>query len=123
MYENYKLCETLTPSEICFVVEQYSKGAFIRQFHEHVPKLYFSEDARRNVLRAPVVHFSEMGASAIVRCYMNGRGRRKAPNTRSELDMIVSYPEAGVFRTYCGINTKAWSDQVISAGNFREKVG
>jgi hypothetical protein len=122
MYENYSLCETLTASEICFVVEQYSEGNFIRQFHEHVPKSRFSQDARLNVLRALVMHFSGMGASEIVRCHMNGRGRRRAPNTRSELDMIVTYPEAGALRTYCGINTHAWSDQVISASSFRPKV-
>lgn len=123
MYENYKLCETLTASEICFVVEQYSKGDFIRQFHEHVRKSWFSDDARRNVLRALVMHFSEMGASAIVQCHMNARGCPRAPNTRSELDMIVSYPEAGVLRTYCGIDTKAWSDHVIAGWNFRQKPG
>jgi len=123
MYENHKICDTLTASEIYFVVEQYSNGDFIRRFHEHVLKSCFSGDARQNVLRALVVRFSRMDASAIVRCYMNGRGHKRIPNTRLELGMIVSYPEAGVLRTYCGINTKAWSDQVILASNFRQIVG
>lgn len=62
MYENYKLCERLKPSDLCLVVEQYQEGKFLRKFHEHVPKSRLSEDARRSLLCALVMHFSGMGA-------------------------------------------------------------
>src|SRR5579863_822940 len=110
MYDNYRLCETLGPSETCFVVQQYDKGQFTRKFHEHIPKSRLTEDARRNLLRALVMHFSGMGAESIVRCHLNRRGR--TPAADNSLNMVVSYPEPGVLRTYCGANTSAWSDQV-----------
>lgn len=117
MYENYKLCERLKPSELCLVVEQYQEGKFLRKFHEHVPKSRLSEDARRSLLRALVMHFSGMGAESIVHCHLNSRGRTPAFSNRLKLD--VSYPEPGVLRTYCGANTKAWSDHVIDPTTFR----
>jgi hypothetical protein len=117
MYENYKLCDSLKPSEICFVVEEYDKGKFIRKFHEHVPKSRLSAEARGSVLCALVMHFSGMGAESIVRCHLNRRGGR--PSFDNSLFMVVSYPEAGVLRTYCGANTKAWSDHVIVPTKFR----
>src|SRR6266851_7957971 len=117
MYENYKLCETLKPSDVCIVVEQYDKGNFTQQFHEHVPKLRLSDDARRNLMRALVMCFSEMGGESIVRCHLNSRG--KIPAADNRLNMVTSYPEPGVFRTYCGTNTKSWIDQVITPDQFR----
>ena len=117
MYDNHTLCETLMPSEICIVVEQYFEGAFTRQFHEHVPRSRLSDAARGALLRALVIHFSRMGAESIVRCHLNDRGR--SPLADSCLSMVVRYPEAGVLRTYCGANTSAWSDQVIVPSKFR----
>ena len=116
MYETYKLCDRLKPSEICLVVEQYIKGIFIRKFHEHVPKSRLSHDARINLLRALVIHFSGIGAETIVRCYLNKRGR--APEADNRLRIVTSYPEPGVLRAYCGSNTAAWSDQVIAPSKF-----
>jgi hypothetical protein len=107
MYENYRLCETLTASEICFVVQQYNEGKFTGKFHAHVPKSRLSDDARRNVLRALVIHFSGMSAELIVNCHLNSRGRR--PPADNRLNIVVSRPEAGVLRWYCGGDTQAWS--------------
>jgi hypothetical protein len=117
MFDNYNLCDSLTPLDTCFVVEKYDNGTFIRKFHEHVPKSRLSADARTSVLRALVMHFSGMGAESIVRCHLNKRGRTPAFDNR--LFMVVSYPEPGVLRTYCGANTIAWSDQVIVPTKFR----
>jgi hypothetical protein len=121
MYDNYKLCETLASSEICFVVEQYNEGKFTRKFHEHMPKSRLSDNARSNVLRALVMHFSGMGAESIVRCHLNSRGRTPAADNRLNISH-VSYPEAGVLRLSCGWNTKAWSDQAIAPTEFRRTV-
>ncbi len=118
MYENYKLCDRLKPSEVCLVVEQYNaKGTFTRKFHEHAPKSRLSDDARRNLLRALVIHYSGIGAETIVRCYLNTRGR--TPAADNSLRMVTSYPEPGVLRSHCGTNTRAWSDQVIASVKFR----
>ncbi len=111
MYEHHKLCDRLKPSEICVVVEQYTEGIFIRKFHEHVPKSRLSIDARINLLRALVIHFSGLGAETIVRCFLNKRG--KTPAANDSLRIETSYPEPGVLRDYCGSNTVAWSDQVM----------
>jgi len=93
MYENYKLCKTLTPSDICFVVEQYNEGKFTREFHEHIPKSRLSDDARRSVLCALVMHFSAMSAESIVRSHLNSRGR--TPPADNRLNIRVSYPKPG----------------------------
>jgi hypothetical protein len=118
MFENYKLCDTLEPFEICLVVEQYTEGTFTRKFHEHVPKHRLSNDSRLNLLRALVVQFSSLGPETLVHCYLNTRGR--TPPFDNSLLIAVSYPEPGVLRTYCGTNTKAWSDQVIMPASFRD---
>jgi hypothetical protein len=117
MFDNYKLCDTLKPSDTCFVAEEYDKGEFVRKFHEHVPKSRLSADARTSVLRALVMHFSGIGPKSIVCCHLNKRGR--TPAFDNSLRMVVSFPELGVLRTYCGANTKAWSDQVIVPTKFR----
>ncbi len=116
MYENHKLCADLTPSEFCLVVEQYKEGLFIRKFHEHVPKHRLSKDARINLLRALVIHFSGLGAETILGCYLNERGKTPPAN---KFRIVTSYPEPGVLRTYCGSDTSAWSDQVIVKETFR----
>jgi hypothetical protein len=117
VYESYKLCDDLKPSEICLIVEQYKDGAFTRKFHEHVPKSRLSNDARVNLLRALVVRFSGIGPETIVHCYLNEKGQRPAAD--NSLLIVVGHPEPGVLRTYCGANTTAWSDQVIAPSSFR----
>jgi hypothetical protein len=97
MYENYKLCERLSPNEICFVVEQYHEGKFAQKFHEHFPKSRMSDEARRNVLRALVIHFSQMGPEQIVHCYLNERGKQPSHDGSLEI-RATDYPEPGVLR-------------------------
>jgi len=116
MYENYKICDRLKPSEICLVVERYTEGEYTREFHMHVPKHRLSTDARRNLLRVLVLHFKGSSAEAIVQSSLNMQG--KSPPTKT-FQWSESYPEPGVFRTYCGANTVAWSDQVIDPTTFR----
>jgi hypothetical protein len=116
--DNSTLCATLTPSEVCLVVEQYREGRFSREFHEHVPKSRLSKEGRLHLLRALVVHFSQMGPETIVRCYLNKRGRN--PEAVNGFPFHVTYPERGVLRTYCGANTNAWSDEVIAPADFRK---
>jgi hypothetical protein len=121
-YENYKLCDELKPREICLVVERYDQGKFTRKFHEHVPRFRLSSDARANLLRALVIRVSSLGAETIVRCHLNARGKTP-PADEGNLRFVVTYPERGVLRTYCGTNTKAWFDQVIQPSEFRRDVG
>jgi len=122
MYENFRLCEGLKSSEICLVVEQYDKGLFTRRFHEHVPKSRLSNDARVHLLRALVIHFSRMGPRNIVACHLNKKGPTPSADSGT-LHMFTSYPEPGVLRFYCGLDTKAWSDQVIAPSKFRPGQG
>jgi len=121
MFENYKLCDELKPREICLVVEQYEKGEFTRKFHKHVPRSRLSTDARINLLRALVMRVSDMGAETIVQCHLNKRGKTPHADDHS-LRFVVARPEPGVLRSYCGINTKAWSDEVIQPSRFRRDV-
>ncbi len=116
MYENHKLCDSLKPSEICLVVEQYTEGIYIRKFHEHVPKHRLSNSARTNLLRTLVLHFSGASAEAIVSSSLNKRGRSPPAMT---FQWATSYPEPGVLRFYWGTDTIAWSDQVIVPEKFR----
>ena len=116
MYENHKLCDSLKSSEICLVVEQYTEGIYLRKFHEHVPKHRLSNSARTNLLRTLVLHFSGASAEAIVSSSLNKRGRSPPAMT---ILCTASYPESGVLRFYCGTDTVAWSDQVISPKDFR----
>ncbi len=119
MYENHKLCDSLKPSEICLVVEQYTEGIYIRKFHEHVPKHRLSNSARTNLLRTLVLHFSGASAEAIVSSSLNKRGR--SPPAMPLL-WATSYPEPGVLRSYRGTDTVAWSDQVITPEKFRRSA-
>lgn len=120
MYENYKLCDKLKPREICLVVAQYERGIFKRKFHDHVPRSRLSNDERINLLRALVVKFSGISAETIVRCHLNAKG--KTPPADRGLRIVVAYPERGVMRSYCGTNTKSWSDEVIQSDKFRRHV-
>jgi hypothetical protein len=117
MYENHKLCEKLKPKEICLVVEQYKEGIFERQYHDHVPAHRLSNDAMKNLLHSLVLKFESNEPGTIVRSYLNERG--KEPRTH-KLVWHVTYPEPGVLRKYCGTNTHAWADRVISADKFRK---
>ncbi len=116
IYENYKLCADLTPSEICLVVQQYKEGEIIRKFHKHVPKSRLNQDEQTNLLRALVIHFSGVGPETLSQHFLNKRG--KTPSA-IQLQYVISYPEPGVLRTYCGVNTTAWSDKVIAPEGFR----
>jgi hypothetical protein len=116
MYDNFELCDRLNPKEICPIVEQYREGVFERKFHEHVPRHRLSEDALRYLLIALVLKFENNEPWTVVRTYLNGRG--KDPSAH-RLAWHVTYPEAGVIRKYCGTNTHAWADQIISADKFR----
>jgi hypothetical protein len=123
MYEPYKLCCELKPSDWCFVIEQYVEGNFERQFHQHVPRSRLSVPVAMNLLQALVVRFdgrTGMGADQIVSAYLNKRGR--TPSASVALRIITSYPEPGVIRRYCGANTKAWADQVIAKWDFRTET-
>jgi hypothetical protein len=117
MYDKFKLCSRLKPSEICLVVQQYREGVTSQKYHEHIPKHRISTDQLVNLLRALVVHFSRMGPELIVSSYLNSRGR--IPTAEPGLHIVVAFNEPGVKRMYCGSNIMAWSDQVIVPAEFR----
>ena len=120
MYDNYKLCPDLRPADICIVVEQYADGKFERCFHLHVRKSRLPQRARAELLHTLVARFygfTGMGFDLIVSCYLNTRA--KEPPHEKHLELSKSYPEPGVLRHYCGDNTRAWCDIVISPMHFR----
>jgi hypothetical protein len=119
MYENHKLCEKLKPKEICLVVEQYKQGIIERQYHEHVPKHRLSESALQHLLMALALKFENNEPRTIVRSHLNERGREPSAH---KLMWHVTYPEPGVLRKYCGTDTCAWADQVVSADRFRKQI-
>ena len=116
MYENYKLCDRLTPGELCFVVEQYAGGNMVQKFHEHVPWYRLGRERSFNLLRTFVFHFSGADPREMLTGSLNGRA--KSP-TATPPPWHTCYPEPGVLRNYCGANTKAWLDQVIAPDKFR----
>jgi hypothetical protein len=119
LYDNYKLCPDLKPKQICLLLEQYTQGKSIRQYHEHVPAHHLSKDSLSNLLQAMVIRSSGLDAETIVRCYLNKRGKKPRAD-EGHLRCTVSRPEPGVLRCYCGTDTVAWSDQVILASVFRQ---
>lgn len=123
IFENYKLCPDLNTKEICIVLEQYQEGSFVTLQHLHVPKSRMSKDRRLALLESLICRFnskSGLGFDQIVANYLNKRG--KAPAHENSFQVVVTYPEPGVLRTYCGSDTKAWIDEVISSSNFRMKT-
>jgi hypothetical protein len=117
MHDHYKLCETLKPKEYCIVVEQYKEGLFERKFHEHVAAHRLSEESLGYLLPALVMRFEEMLPMTIFRSHLNDRGKNPP---RQSFMWHVNYPEPGVLRKYCGTNTCAWADRVVSAERFRK---
>ena len=117
MYDDFKLCDTLKPSEICIVVEQYRQGPFVRLYHQHIPKSRTSHDDRIQLLRTLVMHFEGYGPDKIVRSFLNNR-RGDPPRNRG-LDITFRHSEPGANRYYCGTDTKAWFDIVIDPKQFR----
>jgi hypothetical protein len=121
MHENYKLCPDLKPRECCLVLEQYCNGEFKREYHRHFPRYRVSQESMIEMLKAFVVRFygfSGYGPNHIVASYLNSRGREPPA---SSFQFHVTYPEPGVIRRYCGTNTKAWVDEVITPSKFRQE--
>jgi hypothetical protein len=116
MYENHKLCPDLKSKEICLVVEQYREGTIERKFHMHIPKHRISEDALAYLQKALVLKFEKNEPQTFVRGFLNKRGKNPSAHN---LNFHTTYPEPGVLRKYCGGNTCAWADQVVSPSSFR----
>ena len=112
-----RLCDRLTSSEVCLVVEQYEAGTIRRQFHEHVPRHRLSEERLVHLLTALVFHFSGATPRTILTSSLNSRG--KSPRA-TPLACYIDYPEPGVLRRYFGTDTIAWSDHVIAEDKFRK---
>jgi hypothetical protein len=73
------------------------------------------------MLKAFVVRFdgfSGFGPDLIVDSYLNSRGRD--PQNLGVFQISVARPEPGVIRRYCGTDTRAWIDEVISSEKFRQ---
>lgn len=117
MYDGHKICNDLKPSERCFVIEQYRDGSFVRIFHEHIPRHRISGDGALGLLKTLVASKSGMGNEQILACYLNNLNG--GPKRDRSLDIVISYPEPGVIRKYCGGNTAAWTDEVINKSKFR----
>ena len=116
-YENYKLCSQLKTKECRIVLEQYSNRRFDRVFHQHVRSSRLSRSSKIELLKALVVRHTPLSSEAIVSAYVNGRGDE--PSRSGHFRIVIRYPEAGAMRTYCGANTVAWIDDVISPSDFR----
>ena len=119
LFDNYKICPTLDAKHTCIVVEQYSQGIMIEIYHDHVPYRRLSDDACRNLLKMLMINFSKIDPNSFLSYYVNSRGKNPLA---ANMNWVSSYPEAGVIRTTCGANTRAWSDQVVNKSNFRQKI-
>jgi hypothetical protein len=117
MYENHALCPDLKLKEICLVVERYHEGKIDRKYHLHVPKHRLSEMSLRYLLQILVLKFDDNEPLTIIRSFLNDRGKHPSA---CNFNWRVTYPEPGVLRKYCGGNTLAWADQVISPSSFRK---
>lgn len=118
MYERYKICPKLGPKEKCFRVQQFRNGEVIELFHQHVPAHRISLNAEINALEALLGHFAGWNGIYILHSRLNNRGSEPAQFPR--VIAHVAYPEEGVIRRYFSSgDTTAWSDNVISRGEFR----
>jgi hypothetical protein len=117
LYSGYKVCASLDPKDVCFIVEQYHEGRLEVIFHQHIPRSRQSLDSRRNLLKALVLRFLNAHEDSISTHFINDRG-----NNPSAANFVwdTSYPEPGVIRRSYGQNTRAWFDQVVVKSEFRQ---
>ena len=117
LFSGYKVCTTLDPKHVCFIVEQYHEGRLEVIFHQHIPRSRQSSDCRRNLLKALVIKFLNESEDSISTHYINSKG-----NNPSAANFVwdTSYPELGVIRQSYGQNTRAWFDEVIDKSKFRQ---
>ncbi|MHC4040607.1 hypothetical protein RAD10_03120 [Bradyrhizobium sp. 23AC] len=119
MDEAFELCPDLKAKELCLVVRRYHHGKFTRAYHQHIPQHRISDEALSYLLPALVMKFENNEPLTIVRSFLNKRGKDPAAFT---FRWEVAYPEPGVLRKYCGTDTCAWVDQIISRSKFRIKA-
>ena len=79
------------------------------------------EDHARDAGSPVVGHERAEGLDLAESCVMGLDVLEPAADT-SSLRMIVSYPESGVLRTYCGMDTMAWLDWVVDPKKFRSST-
>jgi len=120
MHEGWMVCKTLELKYKCFKLVQYHNGGFVEEFHQHVPARRISSDKAGYFLRARVCRFygrTGMNAERMLSNFLNKRS--KDPQAGDDFIWHTVSPESGVIRHYCGTNTKAWVDEVISPSKFR----
>ena len=118
MYERYKICPELSSKEKCFRAQRYEDGNLIEVFHEHIPSHRISLDSEIEALRALVGQFA--GWNGLFNLHSRLNNRRGDPSRYPDFMSHVSYPEEGVLRRYFSSgNVTAWSDTVITPGDFR----
>ena len=118
MYKRHKICPELGCKEKCFRAQRYEDGNTIEVFHEHIPSHRISLDAGIEALRALVGQFAGWNGLFILHSRLNNR--RGGPSRYPGFMSHVSYPEEGVLRRYFSSgNVTAWSDTVITSGDFR----
>ena len=115
-YDPFWLSKNLKPGVIEIVVEQYVAGRVSRIGETLIRKAHLSNDDKASLLRALVCTYAGMSLESIVSAHRNKRGRKKAV---SPLRIHVTHPEPGVLRRYCGADTVAWMDEVVSEDHFR----
>lgn len=121
MYDGFSLSDSLEKGKVEVVVEQYERGAFVRLYSALVPAHRLSKEAKNNLLKSLICRFNGktgLGFEHIVQSYLNSRG--KTPPSHDPFQFHVAYPEPGVLRTYCGTDTLAWIDEVVSPTTFRQ---
>ena len=117
IYENFRLCKTLTPSQKCVRLQVYWKGRVEQRFHKHVAVNRLAEKRIAEMLTTLVLRYEEAAGDRIVDAYLTRRGR--AAKAAHPYWIHVTYPEPGVIRRYCGGNTLAWVDWVCRPEVFR----
>jgi hypothetical protein len=121
MYTGFEICPDLKLKEKCFRVQLYdhNKVKYEEVFHEHIPMRRISLDSELEALRALVDHFAGWPATFILHSRLNNRPG--GPSRYPVFVCNVEYPEKGVIRRYVRSgDALAWSDFVISQGDFRQ---
>lgn len=118
MCERFKIFPNLSPKKKCFRAERYEEGSLVELSHEHVSSHRISQDAEMATPRALIDKLEEWNGLFILHSRLNSRPG--GPDVYPGFTSHVPYPEEGVIRRYFRSGgTTAWSDSVVSAGNFR----
>jgi hypothetical protein len=119
MYSGFQVCVQLGPKEKCFRLRKYKEGTYVDIFHEHIPRHRISADNTHEFMKILLACNMRLDNSTLLHAYLNDRGKK--PRSFELCQIVVEYPEPGVFRKYySNRDYSAWFDEVIDENKFRK---